>query len=106
MIIIAWLAAGWTERKREMVSSYLDKSIRNCKTRKDLKLILAKIASVPRCSISGYAEAFYCTASIAYNTYYSELAKDTLVYFNKIRYIDNDEMQGLEDIISNSVNNF
>lgn len=88
-----------------MVSEYLDKSIRNCKTRKDLKLTLADIASVPMSVISGYAEAFYCAASIAYNTSYSELAKDTLVYFNKIKYIDEDDRQELEDIISNSVNN-
>lgn len=88
-----------------MVNEYLDKSIRKCKTRKHLKSILWDIASVPMNVISGYAEAFYCAASIAYNTSDSELAKDTLAYFKKIKYIDEDERKRLEDIIFNSVNN-
>lgn len=89
-----------------MKSVYLDKTIKNCTNREQLKLLLEDVSNVPMKTISGFAEAFYCTASIAYNTHYGEMAKDTLVYFLRIGYITEQEREQLEDIISTSVKKF
>lgn len=85
------------------IREYLDKLIINCKNRGQLKLLLNDIASIPMNTISGFAEAFYCAATIAYNTHYGELAKDTLAYFNNIGYINGIEKRQLEEIILNSI---
>lgn len=86
-----------------MISEYIDKKIINCQNRCDMKNILKEISSIPPALISGFAEAFYCAASISYNTHYGNLAEDTLAYFRRVGYITSPEREQLEDIIKFSV---
>lgn len=85
-----------------MISEYLDKSIRNCKNRGQLKLALEDISNFPIKTISGFAEAFYFCASAAYNAQY-DLVEKGLLYFVKIGYITEAEREFLHHIINIAV---